>query len=139
MSARRSTGVMLIASGSIGITIGIIISFTGILAICGIPMVLVCIPMVIWGYLMKAKDRDLKDQEFAERMLQTQAVASGVNICPQCRSPNQITSPYCSSCGFAFDPISGPRSISAVDPVEAALLGNQIKNTREPVFEPEDF
>lgn len=137
MSARRSTGVILIASGSIGITIGIIISFTGILAICGIPMVLVCIPMIIWGYLMKAKDRDLKDQEFAERMLQTQAVASGVNICPQCRAPNQMTSPYCPSCGFAFYPI-GERPISAVHPAEAAMFGKQIKNTREPVFEPED-
>lgn len=138
MSARRSTGVILIASGSVGITVGFLLSITGIGAICGIPIVLVCIPMIIWGYLMKAKDQEIKDERFSERMLQTQAVASGVNLCPQCRNPNKNTSPYCSSCGFRFVPLGNLPPASVVDPIELTHRSKQVKNMTNPVFEDEN-
>jgi hypothetical protein len=139
MSARRSTGVILIASGSIGIFIGLVLSATGLGAICGIPMVLVCIIMVIWGYLMKAKDQAIKDEQLAERMLMTQAVASGVNLCPKCKTPNQNTSQFCSSCGFQFAHIGDGRPVSAVDPADAALRNKQVRDQNAPVFEPEEW
>ena len=139
MASRRSTGVILIASGSIGIFIGIVLSATGIGAICGIPMVIVCIIMVIWGYLMKAKDQAIKDENLTERMLMTQAVASGVNLCPRCKTPNPQTSGFCAGCGFEFVRLGNPQPISAVDPAEAALRSKQMKNSRNSVFEDEDW
>src|ERR1043166_1936699 len=100
MSARRSGGVFLIASGSIGLTICLAISATGFGAICGIPVGLVCIVMIIWGYLMKAKDKEIREERLGERMLLTQAIASGVSLCPQCRVPNPMTNRACATCGF---------------------------------------
>lgn len=133
MSARRSTGVLLIASGSIGITVGFLLSITGIGAICGIPLVLVCIPMMIWGYLMKAKDQEIKDERFSERMLQTQAVASGINICPQCRNPNQNTSPFCSGCGHRFVPLGTLQPASVVNPIKTSHRANELSHSAKQV------
>ena len=135
MSTRRSTGVILIASGSIGLFIGLVLSASMVGAICGIPLILVCIPMMIWGYLMKAKDKEIKEEQFAERMLQTQAVASGINLCPQCRTPNQNTNPACSRCGFRFVPLGNPQPISAVDPTEISFRAKQTDDWRKPIIE----
>lgn len=140
MSARRSTGVLLIASGSIGTFVGFLLSVTGIGALCGVPLILVCIPMTIWGYLMKAKHQALKDEELTERMLHTQAVASGVNICHRCKAPNHMSNPSCATCGFDFMPAGNPRPISAVDPTEVALRSKQMKDKKnfgDPMFEDE--
>lgn len=137
MSARRSGGVIMIASGSIGMLIGFILTGTGIGAICGLPMILVCIIMIIWGYLMKAKDQAIRDDRVAERMLQTQAIASGVNICQRCKTPNPNTFQTCSACGAEFPRIGDPGPISAVDPAELTLITKQ-SHHKETVFEPED-
>ena len=128
MSARRSTGVILIASGSIGLVFGIGLSATGIGALCGIPLVLICIPVMIWGYLMKAKDQEIKDERFSERMLQTQAVASGINICPRCKTPNQNINPVCLGCGLRFVPLGSLPPVSVVDPIEVSHRAKQVKD-----------
>jgi hypothetical protein len=145
MSARRSTGVMLIASGSIGIVIGLVLSASVVGALCGVPMIIVCGIMIIWGYLMKAKDQNIKDEQLTERMLMTQAVASGVNLCPKCRTPNHASVPICSGCGFELVRVGDPRPISAVeptntasDPVVAAFQGKRIKDAKDFVIPVEE-
>lgn len=135
MSTRRSTGVILIASGSIGLFIGLVLSASFVGAICGVPLILVCIPMMIWGYLMKAKDKEIKEEQFAERMLMTQAVASGINICPQCKTPNQNTNPACLGCGFRFAPLGDPQPVSAIDPTEISFRARQIDDRKKPIIE----
>jgi len=95
--------------------------------------------MIIWGYLMKAKDQAIKDERLTERMLMTQAVASGVNLCPKCRAPNPQTSAFCAGCGFGFVPSADPRPVSAIDPADSALRSKQVKDQNAPVFEPEDW
>ena len=97
-------------------------------------MILVCIPMMIWGYIMKAKDRELKNEQFNERMLLTQAVASGINICPQCKTPSKNTNPACSGCGFRFVPLENLQPVSVVDPIESAHTLKQVKNYVDPII-----
>lgn len=135
MSARRSTGVVLIASGSIGLFIGLVLSASFVGAMCGIPLVLISIILMIWGYLMKAKDQEIKNEQFNERMLLTQAVASGVNICPQCKTPNQKTSSACSGCGYRFIPAGYPEPGSVVNPVEMSHKTKQVKDWNDPIVE----
>jgi hypothetical protein len=128
---------MLIAGGSVGILIGLIISTTLVGAICGIPIVIVSIVMTIQGYLMKAKDQAIKDEKFSERMLQTQAVASGVNICHRCKAANARTNPECANCGQPFMRIGDPQPISAIDPTEVALRAKQTKGEDTKLWEEE--
>ena len=135
MSTRRSTGVFLIATGWIGVFIGLVISVSLVGAICGVPLILVCIPIMIWGYLMKAKDQELKDEKFNERMLLTQATASGINICPQCKTPNKNTNPTCSGCGYRFVPTGNLQPLSVADPIEFAHSSKQVKNFTDNVIE----
>jgi hypothetical protein len=139
VSARRTTGVILIASGGIGITIGFALTATGVGAVCGIPLILLGIITIIWGYLMKAKDKALREERLGERMLMTQAVASGVNLCPKCKTPNSAFNPRCSGCGFEFVPLGDPRPISAIDPADAALKIKQVNDWRTPVVDPDDL
>lgn len=131
MSARRSTGVILIASGSIGLFIGLVLSASLAGAICGVPMIIVCIIMMIWGYLMKAKDEELKGEMLAERLLHTQAVASGVNLCPKCKSATHASIPTCSSCGYEFVRPTAP-TVSGIDPAEIAATTKVVRQAVDP-------
>lgn len=103
------TGTLLIAVGTFGLAIGVGISVTGIGAICGIPLVLISFIPFIWGMVIRAKAKRLKEEEYlqkgVDRIAQLHATSQRLIICPACQTPNENINPKCSACGTEFQPV----------------------------------
>jgi hypothetical protein len=97
---------MIVGSSLFGV--GIVISFTGIGACLGIPMVIIGLPMIIVGAIMYSRARSARADAVIASSI-SEAVSRNVQSgqlapkawCTSCGSPIDSTGPYCSRCGAA--------------------------------------
>ena len=105
----KSTGTMgytILMMGSVFLGIGVVISFTGIGACLGIPMVLVAIPMIIFGAISHSRARQARvdaviassiEEGLDKRM--PPPSQGGAIYCSSCGNPATTGSAFCASCG----------------------------------------
>jgi hypothetical protein len=53
--AKENTGIILIVLGFSGLVLGLILSATVLGAVCGIPIVIAALPVIIYGYVQHHK------------------------------------------------------------------------------------
>lgn len=103
MAARNTGGTMMIAGGWVISSVGFMLSLTGVGAVCGVPMIIASIPVIIWGHVLKSRQAEINEEKFQERILETQATAEGINICPMCKAVTPNTQSNCNACGFEYE------------------------------------
>ena len=109
-----TTGYVMMMVGAVMIGAGIAISFTGIGACLGIPMVLIGLPLLIIGAIMRSRARSTRvdavvsqavSESVARAMtqpLQPQLVPSGL-ACNQCGATIASNISFCPHCGTAVN------------------------------------
>jgi len=109
-----TTGYVMMMVGAVMIGAGIAISFTGIGACLGIPMVLIGLPLLIIGAIMRSRARSTRvdavvsqavSESVARAMtqpLQPQLVPSGL-ACNQCGAAIASNISFCPHCGTAVN------------------------------------
>lgn len=112
MSAKGVSGSILSTLGWAAIVIGAAVSVTGVGALCGIPLLIVGIVILVSGSLMEKKDNTERTEKYLKQIVQTTAAAQDVVICPSCGTARQNTSPNCPRCGLVYEPV--PRKDAAM-------------------------
>jgi hypothetical protein len=109
-----TTGYLMMMVGAVMTGAGIAISFTGIGACLGIPMVLIGLPLLIIGAIMRSRARSKRvdavvsqavSESVARAMtqpLQPQLVPSGL-ACNQCGATIASNISFCPHCGTAVN------------------------------------
>ena len=109
-----TTGYVMMMVGAVMIGAGIAISFTGIGACLGIPMVLIGLPLLIIGAIMRSRARSKRvdavvsqavSESVARAMTQPsqpQLVPSSGPTCNRCGASAAINTSFCPQCGNAL-------------------------------------
>ena len=109
-----TTGYVMMMVGAVMVGAGIAISFTGIGACLGIPMVLIGLPLLIIGAIMRSRARSKRvdavvsqavSESVARAMTQPsqpQLVPSSGPTCNRCGAGAAINTSFCPQCGNAL-------------------------------------
>jgi predicted RNA-binding Zn-ribbon protein involved in translation (DUF1610 family) len=109
-----TTGYVMMMVGAVMVGAGIAISFTGIGACLGIPMVLIGLPLLIIGAIMRSRARSKRvdavvsqavSESVARAMTQPsqpQLVPSSGPTCNRCGASAAINTSFCPQCGNAL-------------------------------------
>ena len=104
-----STGYVVLMLGAILFGVGVAISFTGIGACLGIPMVLIALPMIVFGAINRSRARSAHVDEIVRQSVSSTVaramppVAVGVpvgylGICGRCSGTAKVEGGLCEQC-----------------------------------------
>jgi hypothetical protein len=96
-TGKGSTAYVILMLGAVFFGVGIAISFTGIGACLGIPMVFLALPMIIYGGMRYSKEKKALLDASVSRAV-SQSVTDALRSTPQ-------TAGTCSACGRAIEPL----------------------------------
>ena len=106
---KGTSAVFLISVGLIGTFLGFLLSATGIGAICGLPMIVVCFVIMLWGFILQNQAK----KEHAAQQIQAgvQQVLNQANPqsqmyrqCSKCGANNWANSAVCQTCQASLVP-----------------------------------
>jgi hypothetical protein len=92
--------MMWIIIGGIGMFLGFILSLTGIGLICGLPIIIGSLPIMIYGgYKYRQHQLNQLKESIRSGIVEGSQVQQAKTLCPACGASNLSGNRFCASCG----------------------------------------